>query len=123
MSQILLNYKHYTIDDFIRTNTKLINDMPIDYVPNILRCLNEIIKPLDQHFINYPFKYTISSCYRSPQVNHAVKGAVNSDHLKALALDLSALYGHITKIHTWAITQNFRYVKRYSTYIHISLKP
>jgi hypothetical protein len=122
MSTLILPYKSLTLDDFLKTNTKIPNNIPYNLLPNIIRCVKEILIPLDIHFINYPFPYYISSCYRSPKVNEAVGGAISSDHLQALALDLAAKPHHISKLYDWAITMPFRYVKRYYKHVHISLK-
>jgi len=98
--------KHFKLDEFLKSQTATRLNIeeqfnPSEVVINNLKILvEECLEPLR---VAYKKPIYISSGYRSPKLNTAVKGAKNSQHLKGQAADLEAannldLYNFILKM-------------------------
>lgn len=79
--------KYFTMSEMTKTNTGLQN-IPTPHEQDNLRKLVENV--LDPLRVLYGAPITVNSGYRSPMVNKRVKGAVNSDHVKGMAADITA---------------------------------
>lgn len=87
--------KHFQLSEFTRSgtasrygiNNTLYPDNPqhAEIVANIKALCTEVLEPLRQH-IGKPL--VISSGYRCPNLNKAVGGVTNSQHMKGEAADL-----------------------------------
>lgn len=88
MTDIQLS-EHFKLSEFIKSSTasaKGIDNTPSVSVINNLRNLCEqVLEPLRQYF-NSPI--VIGSGYRCPQLNKAVGGVTNSQHMTGEAADL-----------------------------------
>jgi hypothetical protein len=80
----------FQIQDLIKSNTasaSRINNMPNQAaMQNLQYLLNNVINPISN---NFPYPIRISSGYRSPQLNAAVRGAQNSQHMLGQAADIT----------------------------------
>lgn len=83
--------KYFTIKELCNSSTatqKGIDNTPnSEIVNNLEQLVDQILDPLRKRY-GKPIK--VNSGYRCPQLNKAVKGSVNSQHLKGLAADITA---------------------------------
>jgi uncharacterized protein YcbK (DUF882 family) len=59
-----------------------------EVIDNLIRLAENILQPLRDH---YGKPITVNSGYRCKRLNEAVKGSVNSDHMKGMAADITGL--------------------------------
>jgi uncharacterized protein YcbK (DUF882 family) len=124
--------KHFTTAEFEHSNTAksyhINNTIPEALLPNLKNLCEQVLEPLRAH-AQEPI--TISSGYRSPELNHAVGGAKNSQHTTGEAADIYT--DDIQKLRDW-----YRYIQQHCPYdqllwekassvslhpwIHVSLK-
>ena len=80
---------HFTLEEFERSGTAvrlhIDNRVPAELVPNIRHLCEEVLEPLREHF-NEPI--FISSGYRCEELNKAVGGVRNSQHMRGEAADI-----------------------------------
>lgn len=81
--------KDFNASEFFVTDTGLNNDPPtmrdyLDVMANIKHIALRFLQPLRDHF---GLPVTITSGYRSPEVNKAVGGSKTSQHTKGEAVD------------------------------------
>lgn len=80
---------HFSLSEFERSATArrlhIDNRVPESLIPNLRRLCQQLLEPLRQHF-GEPI--TISSGYRCPALNEAVKGTRRSYHLQGRAADI-----------------------------------
>jgi uncharacterized protein YcbK (DUF882 family) len=79
--------KHFTIQELSTTNTGLQNIPSITEQKNLRKLVENVLDPLREL---YGKPIHVNSGYRSPLVNRKVNGAVNSDHVKGMAADITA---------------------------------
>ena len=81
--------KHFILEEFERSGTAarlhIDNKIPAALVPNIRHLCEEVLEPLREHF-NEPIY--ISSGYRCEELNRAVGGVTNSQHIRGEAADI-----------------------------------
>lgn len=77
--------KHFSLDELCKTSTSFNNVPTRDNVINLCYGVNNILEPL-RAFLRKPL--TVTSGFRCPDVNKAVGGVANSQHLKGLAADV-----------------------------------
>lgn len=81
--------KNFTLDEFLISQTAsrlgIDNTPPEDVVENLTALVENILQPLREEL----GPVVISSGYRSPELNRAVGGAVNSEHLTGCAADIN----------------------------------
>lgn len=81
--------KHFQLSEFITSATAkqqgIDNTPTIEVIENLQYLCQEILEPLREYF-NEPI--VISSGYRCPALNKAVRGSVNSNHLYGYAADI-----------------------------------
>jgi hypothetical protein len=119
----------FQIQDLIKSNTASasgINNMPNQAaMQNLQYLLNNVINPISN---NFPYPIKISSGYRSPQLNAAVRGAQNSQHMLGQAADITAGNRQANQqLFNWIINSgiNFDQIideKGYQ-WVHISFNP
>lgn len=76
---------NFTLAELCATQTGLRNVPEPGVIPRLRLLAEQILQPLRDH-VQRPV--IINSGYRSPQVNAAVKGARNSQHVQGYAVDL-----------------------------------
>jgi hypothetical protein len=76
---------HLTLKELTRTDTGLTNIPDSIAIENLRAVAKNIYEPCRRHFGRPIY---ISSAYRSIEVNRAVGGTMNSQHLRGEALDL-----------------------------------
>ncbi len=83
--------KYFTIKELCKSSTaiqKRIDNTPnSEIVSNLKQLVDQVLDPLRKRY-GKPIK--VNSGYRCPQLNKAVKGATNSQHMKGLASDITA---------------------------------
>jgi zinc D-Ala-D-Ala carboxypeptidase len=79
--------KYFTLEELIKTNSKLVNVPSKAETENLRLLVENILDPLRE---KYGKPITVNSGYRSPIVNARVGGAKNSDHVKGMAADITA---------------------------------
>lgn len=93
--------KDFTLEEFLRSDTAtaqhIDNTPATEHVCNLCALVHHIIQPL-RTAMQEPV--TIGSGYRSPQLNKAVGGAVNSQHMSGQAADL-CIHGDMTRGRRW----------------------
>ena len=115
------------------TNSRTADTLCIDNTPdydviwlNLINIINYVLIPV-RNRINMPI--TISSGYRSPRLNSAVKGASRSYHIFGRACDiycanLQSLYNAILAVNNANLKAHRPVLKefiRYKNFIHIAL--
>ena len=83
--------KYFTIKELCKSSTaiqKRIDNTPnSEIVNNLKQLVDQVLDPLRKRY-GKPIK--VNSGYRCEQLNKAVKGAANSQHIKGLAADITA---------------------------------
>ena len=81
--------EHFDLSEFTRSATAdrlhIDNTIPEELIPNLKNLCERVLEPLREHF---GIPVVISSGYRCPQLNKAVGGVPNSQHLKGEAADI-----------------------------------
>ena len=77
--------KNFILQEFVETKTGLNNQLTSDALSNIEFLVKNLLQPLRDAF-GKPIR--ITSGYRSVEVNKAVGGSKNSQHLKGKAVDI-----------------------------------
>ena len=122
--------EHFSLEEFERSDTAkrmgIDNTMPNQLLPNIQALCENVLEPLRQQFDEPVY---ISSGYRSPALNKAVKGAASSQHMKCEAADIYSKQGakRLREWYLWMI-DNLHFdqliweVRSNSKWIHVSYK-
>ena len=121
---------HFTVEEFTHSQTAsrlgIDNDLPVGLYPTAKRTavgLEAVRELLNSNAI------LISSGYRSPDLNKAVKGSNVSQHCIAEAVDFTCpTYGNVTQIVTAIVKSNIKYdqvIQEFSSkpgagWVHIS---
>lgn len=96
--------KNFSLKEFTRSSTASrlgIDNTPTDeHLENIKHVVNQICQPVRDHF-NKPV--TITSGYRSPDLNAAVGGSTRSQHSKGEAVDLEIFGIANKKVADWIV--------------------
>ena len=79
--------KYFTIQELSTTNSGLQNIPSVTEQKNLRKLVENVLDPLREL---YGKPIHVNSGYRSPLVNRKVNGAVNSDHVKGMAADITA---------------------------------
>lgn len=81
--------KYFKIAEFVRSETAdkrgINNRCKKEHVANITTLVNKVLDPLREAYGN-PIR--ITSGYRCPELNKAVKGSATSDHVNGRAADI-----------------------------------
>ena len=90
--------KNLTLKEVIKSNTArrkgIDNSATGKHLENLVVTANQVFQPIREHF-GVPIG--VSSGYRSPDLNTAVRGSKTSQHCKGQALDLDAdMHGGVT---------------------------
>jgi len=87
---------HFSLAEMTASQTAresgLSNDCPSELLPELVdtAVMMETIRAALSAAKGAPVPITVSSAYRSPEVNRAVGGSKNSDHTRAQAVDFTA---------------------------------
>ena len=86
--------EHFTLAEFERSATAarlhIDNRVPAELVPNISNLCEQVLEPLREHFQEAVY---VTSGYRCPQLNKAVGGVANSQHMRGEAADICPIVG------------------------------
>ena len=122
--------KNFTLEEFERSDTakrlKIDNHVPQFAVPRLRTLCEKVLQPVRDHF-GVPI--IITSGYRCPDLNDAVKGATSSQHMKGEAADFKIRTQNIQlyDIYLWMV-DNLQFdqliweVRPNSRWIHVSYK-
>ena len=122
--------KNFTLEEFERSDTakrlKIDNHVPQFAVPRLRTLCEKVLQPVRDHF-GVPI--IITSGYRCPDLNDAVKGAASSQHMKGEAADFKIRAQNIKlyDIYLWMV-DNLHFdqliweVRPNSRWIHVSYK-
>ena len=122
--------KNFTLEEFERSDTakrlKIDNHVPQFAVPRLRTLCEKVLQPVRDHF-GVPI--IITSGYRCPDLNDAVKGATSSQHMKGEAADFKIRAQNIKlyDIYLWMV-DNLHFdqliweVRPNSRWIHVSYK-
>ena len=123
--------EHFKLEEFERSATaqrlNIDNRVPEVLIPNIRALCENVLEPVRQHF-GVPIY--LSSGYRCPALNKAVKGATASQHMKGEAADIyikASPQLALWNIYVWMIDnlmfdQLIWEVRPTSKWIHVSYK-
>ena len=122
--------EHFSLEEFERSDTAkrlgIDNSVPKGLLPNIQALCENVLEPVRQHF-GVPIY--LSSGYRCPALNKAVKGATASQHMKGEAADIYIKTSQLTlrDVYLWMIDnlvfdQLIWEVRPTSKWIHVSYK-
>jgi len=80
--------EHFTLREFTVSQTAtrlgLVNGTTPEDIEKLIDLCNNVLEPIRAHF----GPVTISSGYRSPELNRAIGGSTNSQHCKGEAADI-----------------------------------
>ena len=122
--------KNFTLEEFERSDTakrlKIDNHVPQFAIPRLRTLCEKVLQPVRDHF-GVPI--IITSGYRCPDLNDAVKGATSSQHMKGEAADfkIRAPNTQLYDIYLWMV-DNLQFdqliweVRPNSKWIHVSYK-
>ena len=83
--------KHFTISEMLRSDTAMRlgvwNGASLEAEENLRALVENVLDPLR---IRYGKPIRVNSGYRCPQLNKAIGGAVNSQHMRGEAADITA---------------------------------
>ena len=120
--------EHFRLEEFERSETAkrqgIDNTVPKALLPNIQALCENVLEPLRQQFDEPVY---ISSGYRCPRLNKAVKGAASSQHMKGEAADIYSRQGakRLREWYLWMVDnlvfdQLIWEVQANSKWIHVS---
>ena len=78
--------KYFTLEELTKTSAQKDNTPNAEQIANLENLVAKILDPLREHY-GKPIK--INSGYRSPEVNEAIGGVVNSQHMSGEAADIT----------------------------------
>ncbi|WP_288861691.1 D-Ala-D-Ala carboxypeptidase family metallohydrolase [uncultured Bacteroides sp.] len=82
--------KYFAVSEFVRSETAdkrgIDNRLPKDLLPNVQALVDNVLDPLREAW-GKPI--IVSSGYRCPALNKAVKGSATSDHMRGCASDIT----------------------------------
>ena len=94
--------KNFSLNEFISSETALrrgIDNTPsAEVLANLKALCENIMQPLRDW---YGKPINITSGYRSPALNRAIKGAANSDHMRGQAVDFTLPKEDYPKVFDW----------------------
>jgi hypothetical protein len=116
-----------------------VDNQQLDYssvIGNLENLHNKCVAPILAHFNNLPNSsgnsIGITSAYRCRELNTAIKGASNSQHIYGMAVDMVYTEGHSSEVFNWAISNlpawsqiiwEFPEKKGLQTWVHVSYNP
>jgi len=79
---------NFHLDEFTRSQTATRRGWSNNPPPDVLDNIKRLAATLEQVRVAVAWPITITSGYRSPQLNEAIGGARNSQHTRGLAADI-----------------------------------
>jgi len=83
--------KYFTISEFVRSETAekrgIDNKLPKEFLPNVQSLIDKVLDPLREA---YGKPIIVTSGYRCPALNNAVRGSATSQHMSGQATDITA---------------------------------
>ncbi|WP_104655098.1 D-Ala-D-Ala carboxypeptidase family metallohydrolase [Ralstonia insidiosa] len=116
---------HFTLDEMVASQTAARRGIDNTPTPDIINNLTKTAQALERVRVLLGSRpITVSSGYRSPDLNRAVGGAANSAHLRGLAADfICPAYGNPLSICKAIAASNidFDQVIQEGTWVHLGL--
>jgi hypothetical protein len=117
--------EHFTLSEFTRSETASrygISNQPDDAAIASMRALClYVLEPIRAHF-GVPI--TVSSGYRSPQVNRKIGGSSTSQHMKGEAADINVWGVDTTEVFDWIVFYSGldfdQCIHEFGSWVHIS---
>lgn len=118
--------EHFTLFEFLRSakaSSLNIQNCPsseeewLKVVTNLTYLIHYVLEPLRQYFA---VPVNITSGFRTPTVNEAVGGVVDSYHLFGRAADIRVDLMSPSVICDWLHARRIKYIK-YPTFIHVQI--
>lgn len=109
---------NFTLEELCKTSCGLNNTPGTEQIINLCFGANNVLQPL-RNYLAKPI--TINSGYRSIQVNKAVGGVSNSQHIAGCATDIRISPMDMVKVMEWL--KNCKYcdqVLQGKTFVHVS---
>lgn len=82
--------KYFTVAEFVKSDTAdrraIDNRLPKELLPNVQALVDNVLDPLREA---YGKPITVTSGFRCPALNNAVKGSATSDHMTGRAADIT----------------------------------
>lgn len=82
--------KYFTVAEFVKSDTAdrraIDNRLPKELLPNVQALVDNVLDPLREA---YGKPITVTSGFRCPALNKAVKGSATSDHMTGRAADIT----------------------------------
>ena len=112
--------KNFSDKELIVTNQKIKNEPEFEHWINLTALVHNVMQPTRERF-NVPL--TVTSGYRSVELNDKINGAKNSQHTKGEAIDFICDKIPLIKIYNW-IKDNLYYDQLIlePSWIHVSFK-
>lgn len=118
--------KHFTLDEFTFSQTaarNMLDNTPTDVqIASLKRLCVEVLEPVREHF-DRPVR--ISSGYRGPDLNRAVRGSRSSQHCKGEAADFTVPGVTVLELCQW-MHRNLNYdqlIYEFGRWVHVSYGP
>ncbi|AKP25950.1 Peptidase M15 [Leptospira interrogans serovar Manilae] len=119
--------KNFTLEQLTVTETGLTNEPDERSIESLKRLCETILEPL---FENVKLPISVSSGYRSPEVNRKIKGSITSQHMRGEAVDFGIKGMSKSEICKKIIDLNLPYHQLINegttfgaTWIHVSIAP
>lgn len=120
--------KNFTLSEMLSSRTAVERNYkeqwtpPQSVVDNLTALAENILQPLRDH---YGKVITVNSGYRCARLNKAVKGNINSDHLRGMAADITGLNARELYDSASLLDLPFKQLIYYPSqrFVHISYDP
>ncbi|EQA72007.1 D-Ala-D-Ala carboxypeptidase family metallohydrolase [Leptospira noguchii] len=119
--------KNFTLEQMTVTETGLLNEPDEKSIESLKRLCETILEPL---YENVKLPISVSSGYRSPEVNRKIKGSITSQHMRGEAVDFGIKGMSKTEICKKIIDLGLPYHQLINegtvsgaTWIHVSIAP
>lgn len=116
--------EHFTLEEFTFSQTAVrfgIDNTPSQAViKNMTNLCEYILEPIRRRIDKPLF---ISSGYRSPALNRAIKGAKNSQHITGHAADISVSGMSTEELYQWVKKSHLYYdqiINEFNSWVHVS---
>ena len=117
--------EHFTVEELIFSQTAMRKGIDNTPAPEIVRNLRRLAGVLEEVRALLDAPVVISSGYRSPALNRAVGGAMNSAHMRGLAADLTVPdAGAVLQVARRIAASNIAYdqlILEYGSWVHVAL--
>lgn len=116
--------ENFLLEEFVNSDIAARKGINNDPSPNIISNLGRLAQLLEQvrKMVGRPI--TITSGYRCPELNKAVGGQPNSQHMQGCAADIRALHMTPDQLVKAIINTDIQYdqlIREFDSWVHISI--